>query len=82
VFSIAGIFIGLHQCQIGSKSLDLLVLLIKNRLDDPIADVQDKRYVDEFGEIEGNILDVMDVDFPKEVDDHVKECVQNWDMYP
>ncbi len=57
-------------------------MLIKNRLDDPIADVQDKRYVDEFGEIEGNILDVMDVDFPKEVDDHVKECVQNWDMYP
>jgi hypothetical protein len=33
--------------------------------------------VDEFGEIEGNILDVMDVEFPKEVDDHVEECVQN-----
>jgi hypothetical protein len=35
-----------------------------------------KRYVDEFGEIEGNILDDMGVEFPKEVDDHVKECVQ------
>jgi hypothetical protein len=40
-----------------------------------------KRYVDEFGEIEGNILDVMDVEFPKEVHDHVEECVRSWDMY-
>jgi hypothetical protein len=40
-----------------------------------------KRYVDEFGEIEGNNLDVINFEFPKEVDDHVEECVQNWDMY-
>ncbi len=82
MFSIAGTLIGLRQCRIGSKNLDLLVLLIKNWLNDPIADVQDKRYVDEFGEIEGNILDVMDVEFMEEVDGHVEECVQNWDMYP
>jgi hypothetical protein len=57
-------------------------LLIKNWLNDLIANAHDKRYMDEFGEIEGNILDVMHVEFLEEVDDHVEECVQNWDMYP
>jgi hypothetical protein len=51
--------------------------LIKNWSNDPIVDVHDKRYVDEFDEIETCILDVMDVKYPKEVDDHVEQCVQN-----
>jgi hypothetical protein len=46
--------------------------LIKIWLNDPIVDVHDKRYVDEFGEIETCILYFMDVKFPKEVDDHVE----------
>ncbi len=82
MISIARILTSFHQCPIGSKSLDLLVLLIKNWLNDLIANAHDKRYMDEFGEIEGNILDVMHVEFLEEVDDHVEECVQNWDMYP
>ncbi len=73
VFSILGI----SRSRFGSKSLDLLVLLIKNWSNDPIVDVHDKRYVDEFDEIETCILDVMDVKYPKEVDDHVEQCVQN-----
>ncbi len=68
VFSILGI----NQRWFGSKSLDLIVLLIKIWLNDPIVDVHDKRYVDEFGEIETCILYFMDVKFPKEVDDHVE----------
>ncbi len=50
-------------------------MLIKN---DPIVDVHDKRYVDEFSDIETCILDFMDVKYAKEVDDHVEQCVQNW----
>jgi phage terminase large subunit-like protein len=38
--------------------------------------------VDEFGEVEEEILDLLDAEFPDEVEDHVEKCVQNWDMYP
>jgi hypothetical protein len=46
--------------------------LIKNWQNDPIIDVHDNIYVDEFSEIETCILDFMDVKYPKVVDDHVE----------
>lgn len=53
-------------------------MLIKNCPNDPIVDVHDKRYVDEFSEIETCILDFMDVKYAKEVDDNVEQYVHNW----
>ncbi len=78
VFSIAGIFTSLHHCKFGLKNLDLLVLLIKNWHDDPTIGFEAKKglqNVDEFREAEEEILDVLDVEFPDEVEDHVEECV-------
>ncbi len=66
------------------EEFDLLVLLIKNWLDDPIVGFEDKwasKYVDGFGQVEEEILDVMDVECFDEVENHVKDCIQNWDIY-
>ncbi len=38
--------------------------------------------MDKFGKAKEEILDLLDVEFFDEVDDHVEDCVQNWDMYP
>ncbi len=38
--------------------------------------------VDEFGEPEEKILNLIDVKFPNEVEGYVEKCVQNWDMFP
>ncbi len=38
--------------------------------------------VDEFGEATEEILNLIDVEFPNEVEGYVEECVQNWDMFP
>ncbi len=38
--------------------------------------------VDEFGEAVEEILNLIDVEFPNEVEGYVEECVQNWDMFP
>jgi hypothetical protein len=38
--------------------------------------------VDGFGEAKEAILDVMDVEFREEVQDHVEDCLQDWEMYP
>jgi hypothetical protein len=65
--------------------LDLLVLSIKNWHDDPTIGVEAKKGpqdVNEFGEAEVKILDLLDAKFPNEVEGHVEECVQNWDIYP
>jgi hypothetical protein len=37
--------------------------------------------VDGFGEVEEDILDVMDANFRNKVDDNVEDYMQNWDMY-
>jgi hypothetical protein len=37
--------------------------------------------VDGFGEVKEDILDVIDTKFLDEVEDHVKDYVQNWHMY-
>ncbi len=37
--------------------------------------------MDGFGEVEEDILDVMDVKFPNKVDNNVEDYMQNWDMY-
>ncbi len=37
--------------------------------------------VDGFGEAKEEILDVIDVEFFNEVENYVKDCVQNWHMY-
>jgi len=56
------------------------VFFIKNYHDDPTIDVDDKRRnvgVDGFGEVEEGILDVMDVEFLEEVQDHLEDCLQD-----
>ncbi len=54
-----------HHCCIGPKNLDLLVLLIKNKPNDPIVGFQAKgrplKNMDEFGEAEEKILNLLDV---------------------
>ncbi len=75
------IFIGLHRCQLGAENLDFLVLLIKNWLDDPTTRFDDKTslaYLDVFGEVEEDVLNVKDFEFLDKVDDHLKECIQDW----
>jgi hypothetical protein len=60
------------------KNVDLLVFLIKNWLDDPSIGFKSKRgpqNVDEFGEAEEEILDLLNLEFLNEVDDHVEDCV-------
>jgi hypothetical protein len=64
--------------------LDFLVL-IKNWHDDPTTSVKDNgglKYVNEFGEDKEDILNVMNAEFFDEVENHVEDCVQNWDLYP
>ncbi len=60
------------------KNLDLLILLIKNWPNDPTIGFEVKKGpqdVDEFGEVEEEILNLLDVKFLDEVEDHVEECV-------
>jgi len=67
------------------KELGLLVLLIKNWLDDPTTRFDDKTSLanlDVLGEVEEDILDVIDFEFPNEVDEHLEECIQDWEMHP
>jgi hypothetical protein len=66
------------------KELGLLVLLIKNWLDDPTTRFDDKTSLanlDVFGEVEEDVLDVIDSKFPNEVDEHLEECIQDWEMH-
>ncbi len=61
------------------NNLDILVLLIKNWLDDLTLCAEHKggpKKVHGFGEDE-DILDVMDAKFSNELEDHVEDCVQN-----
>jgi hypothetical protein len=37
--------------------------------------------VDKFGKAKEETLDLLDVEFSNEVEDHVEDCVQNWNMY-
>jgi len=60
--------------------LDLLVLLIKNWLDDPTIRFDDKTSLadlDVFDEVEDNILDVIDFEFLDEVDHHLEEGIED-----
>ncbi len=85
MFSVTRILTSLRRCWLGSKNLDLLVFFIKNYHDDPTIGIDDKRWnvgVDGFGEVEEAILDVMDVEFLEEVQDHLEDCLQDWEMYP
>jgi hypothetical protein len=77
VFSIAGILASLHCCRLGSNNLDLLVLLIRNWHDNPTIGFEAKKGsqdVNEFGEAEEEILDLLDAEFLDEVEGHVEEC--------
>jgi hypothetical protein len=69
-----------ETCRLGSKNLDLLVFQIMNWSDDPTIGFEAKKgpqNVDEFQEAKEEILDLLDVEFLDEVEDHVKECVHN-----
>jgi len=66
------IFTSLHRCRLGAKNLDFLVLGIKNLPDDPTTRFDDKASLVDlnmFGEVEEDILDVIDFEFPNKVDD-------------
>jgi hypothetical protein len=86
VFSITSILTSLCHCHLGPKNLDFLVLLIKNRLDDPTIRFKAKgkplKDVDEFDDANEEILNLLDAKFANEVEGYVEECVQNWDMFP
>jgi hypothetical protein len=59
--------------------------LIKNWFNDPTIGSEVKkgpRDVDEFGKAKEEILYLLEVEYPDEVEDHVEECVHNWDMFP
>ncbi len=62
IYSNASIIINLRDRHLDLKNLDLLVLLIKNGLDDPIVGFDAKgglpKDVDEFGETQEKILDL------------------------
>jgi hypothetical protein len=50
-------------------------------LDDPTTRFDDKTslaYLDVFGEVEEDVLNVKDFEFLDKVDDHLKECIQDW----
>jgi hypothetical protein len=68
------------------EEFDLLVFFYQELvLNGPIVGFEDKRgfkYVDGFGQAKEEILDVMDVECFDEVEDHVKDYIQNWDIYP
>ncbi len=84
IFSIMSILTCFCHCRVGLKNLDLLVLLIKNWHDDPTIGFEAKsgpQDVDKFGKAKEEILDLLDAKFSNEVEDHVEDCVQNWDMY-
>jgi hypothetical protein len=60
--------------------LDLLVLLIENWPYDPTIGFDDKRSLadlDLFGEVEEDIIDVIDFEFLDEIDDHLEECIKD-----
>jgi hypothetical protein len=63
-----------------------LVLLIKNWHDDPKIEFEvmggSLKDVDEFGEAEEEVLNLIDAKFPNEVEGYVEECVKKWDMFP
>jgi hypothetical protein len=86
VFLIASIFTCLWCYHRGSKNLDLLVLLIKNWLNESIIGFEAKgrplKSVDEFGDTKEEILDLLDTEFVNEVEGYVEECVHNWDIFP
>jgi hypothetical protein len=55
---------------IGAKNMDLLIFLIKNWLDDPTTGFEDMIGLVDlngFGEVEEDILDIIDSKFPHEV---------------
>ncbi len=67
------------------KNLDLFIFLIKNWPNDPASGIEDKQgpnNVHGFDEVEEEILDIINTKFYDQVEDHVKDYVQNWNMYP
>jgi len=67
IYFIASILINLRNCHLDLKNLDLLVLLIKNWLDDPTVGFDAKggppKDVDDFGDTQEKILDLQDANF-------------------
>jgi hypothetical protein len=78
IFFIMGILTCFCHCKLGLKNLDFLVLLIKNRHDDPIGFEAKKgpQDVDEFGEVDEEIIDLLDAEFTNEVESHVEKCAE------
>jgi len=77
VFSIASILTSIWCYHYGSKNLDLWVLLIKNWPNDLTIGFESKRgplkSVDEFGDAEEEILDLLNTEFLNEVEGYVED---------
>ncbi len=76
VFSITSILTSLCHCFLGPKNLAFLVLMIKNQYDDPTIRFEAKggplKDVDEFGDADEKILDLLNAEFANEVEGYVK----------
>ncbi len=63
-----------------------MVLLIKNWPNNASVGFEAQggpsKDVDEFGDVQEKILNLLDAEFPNEVEGYVEEYVQNWDMFP
>ncbi len=76
VFFIVDNLTSLRHCKFGPKNLDLLILLIKNWLDDHTIGFEVKKGpqdVDDFGKVEEEILNLLDIKFLDGVEDHVEK---------
>jgi len=83
---LAKVIPGLLCYHCGSKNPNLLVLLIKNWPNDPTigfeAQGEPLKGVDEFGDAEEEILDLLDIENFNEVEGYVEDYVHNWDILP
>lgn len=76
VISIVGVLINPHQCWLGGKNLDFIILLINNWHGDSTISFEDRIGLVDlygFGEVEEDILDVIDFEFLCEVQVHVED---------
>lgn len=69
--------IGCHQYHLGAKNLDFLVFFIKNWPNNTCVNVENDEGLgdeDKFGvQAKKGVLDVLDMEFPNGVEDHVKK---------
>jgi len=56
----------------------LLILAIKNWLDDPCVGLED---VEKFEELEEGLLNVLAFEFLEAIECHIEECQEDWETF-